>query len=59
MIFVLVYIVVYALVAGWMYGKERDEAWFGVALFWPLAPFAAIILAIGYVGYRAQRYFDK
>ena len=59
MIWFLGYIVIYALVAGWMYGKDREEMWFGVALFWPLAPVAGIIIAISYVGYKAQRYFDK
>lgn len=59
MVWVLVYFVVYALIAGWLYGYDRDERWFGVALLWPFAPFVAIIMAISYVGYKAQQYFDR
>lgn len=59
MIWVLVYFVIYALIAGWMYGYDREEMWFFVALFWPFVPFVAIIVAISYVGYKAKQYFDR
>ena len=59
MLWLLGYVIIYALVAGWLYGCDRDERWFFVALFWPFVPFVAIIIAISYVGYKAKQYFDR
>ena len=59
MIWFLGYIVIYALVAGWFYGRCKEEWVFFFALFWPCAPVAGIIIAISYVGYKANRFFNK
>lgn len=58
MVWFIVYIVIYAFIAGWMYGCDGNELWYFFALFWPLLPICAIILGIGYISYRVKRYFD-
>jgi hypothetical protein len=59
MIWFLGYIVIYALIAGWLYGNDREEWWFFFALFWPFIPVVAIIVGIGWIGYKANKFFSK
>lgn len=59
MVWVLVYIIIYALVAGWLYDYDNDEMWFVVALFWPFVPFVAIVLLIAWIGYKANKFLSR
>jgi hypothetical protein len=59
MVWVSTYIIIYALIAGWLYGYDNDETWFGVALLWPFVPFVAIILLIAWIGYKANKFLSR
>ena len=59
MVWVSIYIIIYALVAGWLYGYDNDETWFVVALFWPFVPFVAIVLLIAWIGYKANKFLSR
>jgi hypothetical protein len=56
---VATYVVVAALIAGWLYGYDRNEGWIAMACLWPLWPFIALVVFVSWIGYKANKFLSK